>query len=161
MALPLLGVAWARLYQAPPRLHVWGLLALGGLQVALGIVLFAVGRPEERMLPAFSKLFQRWGLPAFVLLAGLAWMLLGLAAAVSPAATEPVPGVPLSPGARKESPPVSGRPSTNEDDGRQTLIGVVRGGQFYVLGPCHAGRPPGPADRHRHARERRAREQRD
>ena len=148
MALPLLGVAWARLYQAPLRVHAWGLLALGGMQVAIGVVLLVVGRPEEGMLPAASKLFQRWVLPAFVLLAGLAWLMLGLAAAISPAATagspapDAAPGAALAPGAREESPPVGGRPGADEDDGLQTLIGVVRGGAFYILAPTgSAGLP--------------------
>jgi hypothetical protein len=142
VALPLLGVAWARIFQAPPRLHVWGLLALGGLQVAIGVVLFAIGHPEEGMLPAASKLFQRWVLPAFVLLAGLAWVMLGLAAAISPAATaesaspDTAPGISLTRGAPEKTPPVAGRSGADEDDGRQVLIGVVRGGEFYLLAPA-------------------------
>lgn len=126
IALLLLGVAWARLFGTPPKMHVWGLTVLGVLQMAIGIVLFVVGRPDEGTLPAASKLFRRWGLPAFVLVAGLAWILLGLAAAVSPDAPDTAQG----------SQPVITRQRINKDDGRQTLIGIVQDGELWVLTPA-------------------------
>jgi hypothetical protein len=138
MALPLLGVAWARLYRVPPKAHVWGLIGLGVLQSAIGVVLFAMGRPDEGTLPAARSLFRRWGLPVFVLVAGLVWMALGLTALFLPARVDATPGTVAEPGTREEPGPVDRRPRRDEDDGRQTLIGIVQDGEFRILAPPSA-----------------------
>jgi hypothetical protein len=128
VALPLLGVAWARLFRAPPRIHVWGLVALGALQVAAGIALLVVGRPDGGTLSAANRLFRRWVLPLLVLAAGVAWVWLGLAAALTGAAS--VQGAQAEPSIAW---PTAVR---DEDDGRQTLIGIVRDGELWILAPA-------------------------
>jgi hypothetical protein len=127
IALPLLGMAWARLFRAPPRIYVWGLLALGALQMAAGIALLVVGHPDGGTLSAASRLFRRWALPALVLVAGVAWIWIGLASALVGAASE----------RDAQVEPAIALPTTvrDEDDGRQTLIGIVRDGEFWILAP--------------------------
>ncbi len=136
VGLLLLGVAWARQFRAPTNVHVWGLLALGALQIAVGVVLFAIGRPGEGALNVASRAFRRWMLPLIVLVAGLAWVWLGLAAVLSPARSGATPAATLEPGRRKESRPLFGRRARDQDDGRQNMVGIVRDGEFWVLTPA-------------------------
>jgi hypothetical protein len=133
-----LGVTWARRFRAPPNAHVWWLLALGVLQIAVGIILFVIGRPGEGALNVASKALRRWGLPLIVLVAGLVWVWLGLGAVLYPASSDATPGVALEPDQEVEPRPPLRRTPKEQDDGRQTLVGIVRDGEFYVLAPAES-----------------------
>jgi hypothetical protein len=142
MALPLLGVAWARLSTMPLQRYTWGLVGLGILQSALGVLIFAARGPDEGTPPRMSNVFRRWGLPAFVLVAGLAWIAIGLVAAVAPSRSAAAPAAAIEPDREEVQRSIERVRPMDEDDGRQTLIGVVRDGEFWVLAPADSAGLP-------------------